>query len=118
ERPSWTVEQTIELARLLRAEGVDAMDCSSGGNVSGVRIPTGPGYQVAFAERVRREADIRTIAVGMITQPAQADQIIRSGQADMVALAREELRNPHWPLLAAATLKQEITWPAQYERAK
>ena len=118
ERPSWTVEQTVELARLLRAEGVDAMDCSSGGNVSGVRIPAGPGYQVAFAERVRREAAMRTIAVGMITQPAQADQIIRSGQADMVALAREELRNPHWPLLAAAALKQEITWPSQYERAK
>lgn len=118
ERPSWTVDQTVELARLLRAEGVDAVDCSSGGNVAGVRIPTGAGYQVSFAERVRREAELRTIAVGMITQPAQADQIIRSGQADMVALAREELRNPHWPLLAAAALKQEIAWPAQYERAK
>jgi 2,4-dienoyl-CoA reductase-like NADH-dependent reductase (Old Yellow Enzyme family) len=118
ETRSWTVDQTVELARLLRAEGVDALDCSSGGNVAGVHIPTGAGYQVSFAERVRREAGMPTIAVGMITQPAQADQIIRSGQADMVALAREELRNPHWPLLAAAALKQEITWPAQYERAR
>ena len=116
--PSWTVEQTVDLARLLREEGVDAADCSSGGNVPGARIPTGPGYQVAFAERVRREADIPTIAVGMITDPAQADQIVRTGQADLVALAREELRNPHWPLLAASALKQEITWPAQYERAR
>lgn len=116
--PSWTLEQTVELARLLREEGVDAVDCSSGGNVPGARIPTGPGYQVAFAERVRREAEIPTIAVGMITDPTQADQIIRSGQADIVALAREELRNPHWPLLAAAALKQEIAWPAQYLRAR
>ncbi|HKV86126.1 MAG TPA: NADH:flavin oxidoreductase/NADH oxidase [Ktedonobacterales bacterium] len=116
--PSWTVDQTVELARLLRGEGVDAMDCSSGGNVAGIHIPVGAGYQVSFAERVRREAGMPTIAVGMITQPAQADQIIRSGQADLVALAREELRNPHWPLLAAAALKQEITWPAQYERAR
>jgi 2,4-dienoyl-CoA reductase-like NADH-dependent reductase (Old Yellow Enzyme family) len=115
---SWTLRETVELARVLRDEGVDALDCSSGGNVAGVRIPDGPGYQVAFAARIRREAGIPTIAVGRITDPAQADQIIRSGQADMVALARAELRNPHWPLLAAAALKQEIAWPPQYERAR
>ncbi|HST89262.1 MAG TPA: NADH:flavin oxidoreductase/NADH oxidase, partial [Ktedonobacterales bacterium] len=115
---SWTLRETAELARVLRDEGVDALDCSSGGNAAGVRIPDGPGYQVAFAARIRREAGIPTIAVGRITDPAQADQIIRSGQADLVALARETLRNPHWPLLAAAALKQEIAWPPQYERAR
>lgn len=117
-RPSWTLQDTVELARLLKSEGADAIDCSSGGNIAHARIPAGPGYQVAFAEAVRREASIPTIAVGMITHAAQADQIIRSGQADLVALAREELRNPHWPLLAARILQQDITWPAQYERAR
>jgi 2,4-dienoyl-CoA reductase-like NADH-dependent reductase (Old Yellow Enzyme family) len=115
---SWTLRETVELARMLRDEGVDALDCSSGGNVAGARIPDGPGYQVAFAARIRREAGIPTVAVGRITDPAQADQIIRSGQADLVALAREALRNPHWPLLAAAALKQEAAWPPQYERAR
>ena len=115
---SWTLRETVELARMLRDEGVDAVDCSSGSNAAGVRIPDGPGYQVAFAARIRREAGIPTIAVGRITDPAQADQIIRAGQADLVALAREELRNPHWPLLAASALRQEIAWPPQYERAR
>ncbi len=114
----WNLAQTVELARVLRDEGVDAFDCSSGGNVPHARIPTGPGYQVAFAERVRREAEMATIAVGMITSPEQADQIIRLGQADLVALAREELRDPHWPLTAGRVLGQEAPWPPQYARAR
>lgn len=114
----WTVEESVELARTLQPMGVDLFDCSSGGNVARARIPVGPGYQVAFAERVRREAGVLTGAVGMITDPAQADQIIRTGQADVVILARQFLREPYWPLLAARALGHEIAWPLQYERAK
>ena len=116
-RPSWTLEQTIAFARRLKELGVDAIDCSSGGNEAHVRIPAGPGYQAPLAERVRREAGIPTVAIGLITEPAQADQIIRSGQADLVALARAALRNPHWPLHAAMTLRQPAPIPPQYERA-
>ncbi|HLK54879.1 MAG TPA: oxidoreductase, partial [Candidatus Angelobacter sp.] len=82
------------------------------------KIPLGPGYQVAFAEQVRRQAGLPTGAVGMITDPAQADQIVRTGQADLVVIARQFLREPYWPLLAAQALGQEIKWPVQYERAK
>ncbi|HEY2495950.1 MAG TPA: NADH:flavin oxidoreductase/NADH oxidase [Candidatus Angelobacter sp.] len=114
----WTVEESVELARTLKPLGVDLMDCSSGGNVARAKIPVGAGYQVEFAERIRREAGMLTGAVGMITDPAQADQIIRSGQADMVILARQFLRDPYWPLLAARALGQDIQWPLQYERAK
>jgi 2,4-dienoyl-CoA reductase-like NADH-dependent reductase (Old Yellow Enzyme family) len=114
----WTLEESAELARLLKPMGVDLFDCSSGGNLAGVRIPVGPGYQVAFAEQVRRVAGVMTGAVGMITDPAQADQIVRSGQADVVVLARQFLREPYWPLLAARALGHEIKWPVQYERAK
>jgi 2,4-dienoyl-CoA reductase-like NADH-dependent reductase (Old Yellow Enzyme family) len=114
----WTVEDSVELARLLHPLGVDLVDCSSGGNVSGVRIPVGPGYQAAFAERVRRGSCVPTGAVGMITDPAQADTIVRSGQADVVFLARQFLRDPYWPLLAARALGQDIQWPPQYDRAK
>ena len=114
----WTVEESVEFARRLKPLGVDLFDCSSGGNVPGVRIPVGPGYQVAFAEQVRRQAGAMTGAVGMITDPAQADQIVRSGQSDVVILARQFLREPYWPLLAASALGQEIKWPVQYERAK
>jgi 2,4-dienoyl-CoA reductase-like NADH-dependent reductase (Old Yellow Enzyme family) len=113
----WDVPQTVELARLLREDGVDLVDCSSGGNVSGARIPFGPGYQVRFAEQVRREAGIATAAVGLITEAAQADEIIRSGRADLVLLARELLRDPHWPLHAAQQLGHAEPWPAQYLRA-
>jgi 2,4-dienoyl-CoA reductase-like NADH-dependent reductase (Old Yellow Enzyme family) len=113
----WTVPDTIELVRRLRPAGVDLIDCSSGGNVSGVRYPIGPGYQVAFSERVRRETGSLTGAVGMITEPAQADQIIRSGQADVVLLARELLRNPRWPLQAGRALGSPAPWPSQYLRA-
>lgn len=114
----WTVDDSIALVRMLQSHGVDLIDCSSGGNVASARIPVGPGYQVEFAERVRREAGVRTGAVGMITEPAQADQIVRSGQADVVFLARQFLREPYWPLLAAHSLGHEIAWPAQYERAR
>jgi 2,4-dienoyl-CoA reductase-like NADH-dependent reductase (Old Yellow Enzyme family) len=112
-----TIEDTIEFSRLLKAEGVDLIDVSSGGNDPRQQIPIGPGYQVAFADRIRREVGIATGAVGMITGPAQADQILRSGQADVVLLARELLREPYWPLRAAAELKQPASWLKQYERA-
>ena len=114
----WTPDESVALARLLAGEGVDFIDCSSGGLVPGVRIPVGPGYQTHFAERVRREAGIATAAVGLITSSQQADTIVRSGQADMVFLARELLRDPHFALRAARELKQDVEWPAQYARAK
>jgi 2,4-dienoyl-CoA reductase-like NADH-dependent reductase (Old Yellow Enzyme family) len=113
----WDLPQSIELARLLKPLGVDLIDCSSGGNVAGVRIPIGPGYQTAFAEQIRREAGILTGAVGLITTPMQAEHIVFTGQADAVFLAREMLRDPYFPLRAARELGQEITWPAQYLRA-
>jgi 2,4-dienoyl-CoA reductase-like NADH-dependent reductase (Old Yellow Enzyme family) len=113
----WTVEQSVELARQVKPLGVDLIDVSSGGAVPGVAIPLGPGYQTGFAERIRREADILTGAVGLITAPAQAEHILRTGQADMVLLAREMLRDPYWPRRAARELGAEITPPAQYGRA-
>jgi 2,4-dienoyl-CoA reductase-like NADH-dependent reductase (Old Yellow Enzyme family) len=112
-----TLEDSVEFVRMLKAEGVDLIDVSSGGNDPRQQIPIGPGYQVAFAERIRREAGIATGAVGMISEPAQADQILRSGQADVVLLARELLREPYWPLRAAFELKHPASWPKQYERA-
>jgi 2,4-dienoyl-CoA reductase-like NADH-dependent reductase (Old Yellow Enzyme family) len=113
----WDVEQSVELARMLQPLGVDLFDCSSGGNVSNAKIPLGPGYQVPFAERIRRETGIPTAAVGMITDAGQADAIVRTGQADMVLLAREFLRDPYWPLHAAQALGQKTSWPSQYLRA-
>lgn len=114
----WTIDDSVALAQLLKPMGVDLVDCSSGGNVAGARIPLGAGYQVAFADQVRRQAQVLTGAVGMITDPAQADQIIRTGQADVVFLARQLLREPYWPLIAARALGQDVPWPVQYERAK
>lgn len=113
----WDIEQSIELARQLKALGVDLIDSSSGGNVASAQIPAGPGYQTGFAQRIRREAGIATAAVGLITGAAQADHIIRTGQADIVLLARELLRSPYWPLEAARELGHDTTWPAQYLRA-
>lgn len=113
----WDLEDSIALARRLAPLGVDLVDCSSGGLVPGARIPVGPGYQVAIAERIRREAGIATAAVGLITDASQADAIIRGGQADMVFLARQLLRDPYWPLHAAKSLGARVTWPAQYQRA-
>jgi 2,4-dienoyl-CoA reductase-like NADH-dependent reductase (Old Yellow Enzyme family) len=113
----WDLDQSVALARRLAAVGADLIDCSSGGNVAKATIPVGPGYQVGFAERIRRGANIATGAVGLITTPAQADTIVRTGQADCVLLARELLREPYWPLRAAAELRQVVPWPAQYARA-
>ena len=112
-----TPEDSTAFARLLKAEGVDLVDCSSGGNDPRQQIPVGAGYQVAFAEKIRHEAGVATGAVGMITAPEQADQIIRTGQADVVLLAREMLRDPYWPLHAAEALHKPGSWPVQYERA-
>jgi len=113
----WDLDQSVELARQVRPLGVDLIDCSSGGNVAQGKIPMGTGYQVPFAERIRREAQIPAGAVGLITAPAQADQIIRNGQADLVLLAREILRDPYWPLHAARELGHVVPWPVQYVRA-
>jgi 2,4-dienoyl-CoA reductase-like NADH-dependent reductase (Old Yellow Enzyme family) len=113
----WDIEQSVELGRRVRERGVDLIDCSSGGTVPYAEIPLGPGYQVPFAERIRRDADIPTGAVGLITTPRQADDIVRSGRADCVLLARELLRDPYWPFHAAAALGHSISWPAQYLRA-
>lgn len=113
----WDLEQSVKLAGELKSMGVDLIDCSSGGNVPHAKIPAGPGYQVPFAERIRREADILTGAVGMITSPVQAEHIIRTGQADAVIMAREFLRDPYWPSRAARELEHSIAWPVQYLRA-
>jgi 2,4-dienoyl-CoA reductase-like NADH-dependent reductase (Old Yellow Enzyme family) len=113
----WDPEQSLDLVRQLLPLGVDLIDCSSGGSVSSARMPLGAGYQTRFAEQIRRETGIKTGAVGLITAPAQADHIIRSGQADLVLLARELLRDPYWPLRAARELGHLSPWPAQYVRA-
>jgi 2,4-dienoyl-CoA reductase-like NADH-dependent reductase (Old Yellow Enzyme family) len=113
----WDIDQSVALSRRLRDHGADLIDCSSGGNVAGVAIPLEAGYQVPFAERIRREAGVPTGAVGLITTPAQADEIIASGRADCVLLARELLRDPYWPLRAARELGKTVSWPKQYLRA-
>ncbi|MGD1031972.1 MAG: NADH:flavin oxidoreductase/NADH oxidase [Opitutaceae bacterium] len=115
----WDIEQSVELAIRLKAEGVDLIDCSSGGNVPGVKIPLVPGYQVPLAERIRRDAGIATAAVGLITEPAQAEEIVRSGRSDLVFLGREMLRNPRWPYHAARVLdrRANLPPPVQYARA-
>jgi 2,4-dienoyl-CoA reductase-like NADH-dependent reductase (Old Yellow Enzyme family) len=113
----WNVDETIELCRTLRGLGVDLVDVSSAGLVPTAKIPAGPGFQTEFAARVRKEAGIATAAVGLITSPAQADHIIRTGQSDMVLLGREILRNPYWPMGAAQALGHAASWPSQYLRA-
>jgi 2,4-dienoyl-CoA reductase-like NADH-dependent reductase (Old Yellow Enzyme family) len=114
----WTPDESVQLATWLRDRGVDLIDCSTGGNVPHAKIPVGPGYQVEFAERIRREVGIPTGAVGLITTPAEAEAIVASEQADLVLLAREELRDPYFPLHAAHELGADVAWPVQYERAK
>ncbi len=113
----WTIDDSVELARHLKKSGVDLVDCSSGGNSASAKIPFGPGFQTPFAERIRREAQVMTGAVGLITSPVQAGHIIRTGQADIAILAREFLRDPYFPLRAARELGQPVPWPAQYLRA-
>ena len=114
----WDLAQSVELSRRLKAIGVDMIDCSSGGMVANAAIPAGPGFQTPFAERIRHEAGIATGAVGLITAAEQAEHILRTGQADAVFLARELLRDPYWPLHAAAALHTDVEWPLQYQRAK
>ena len=116
DQTGWTLHETMALVKALRPLGVDLVDVSSGGNVR-ANIPVGSGYQTHFAEQIRRETGVATGAVGLITSAAQADHIIRSEQADLVLLARELLRDPYWPLRAAEVLRQEISWPVQYQRA-
>jgi len=113
----WSIEDTIELAQRLKRAGVDLIDCSSGGNVFNAQVPARPGYQVPFAEAVRHEASIATASVGLITEPAQANDIVAQGKADVVLLARELLRNPYWPMHAAHALGVKLEPPAQYARA-
>ena len=113
----WDLPQSIRLAGLLREHGVDLVDVSSGGNVATAQFSVGPGYQTAFSEAIRAQAGIPTGAVGMITDPAQAAHILRSGQADLIFIAREFLRDPYWPLHAAAALGETAAWPVQYLRA-
>ena len=118
EPEGWTVEQSVELAKMLKGMGVDLIDCSSGGLAPDAKVPAAPGYQIPFAERIRREAGIATGAVGYITTATQAEQAIRDGQADLVFMAREFLRDSYFPLHAAAELHYDIKWPQQYARAK
>ncbi|AXS78882.1 NADH:flavin oxidoreductase/NADH oxidase [Dechloromonas sp. HYN0024] len=113
----WTADETVELCRGLKALGVDLADISTAGLVPTAKIPAGPGFQTGFAARVRHEAGLPAAAVGLITSPAQADHIVRTGQADMVLVGREILRNPYWPLQAAQALGQVGIWPNQYLRA-
>jgi 2,4-dienoyl-CoA reductase-like NADH-dependent reductase (Old Yellow Enzyme family) len=113
----FTPDDAVHLAALLREHGVDLVDCSSGGLVPNAKIPVGPGFQAPFAARIRREAGIATAAVGMITDPHQANKIVEDGEADLVFLAREMLRDPYWPLHAAIALDEEASWPPQYLRA-
>jgi 2,4-dienoyl-CoA reductase-like NADH-dependent reductase (Old Yellow Enzyme family) len=114
----WDIAQTVRFAKELGEAGIDLIDCSSGGAVPHAKIPVAPGYQVPFAEEVRRKTGLKTGAVGLITDPEQADGIIHTGKADAVFVARELLRHPYWPLQAARVLGVDVTWPKQYERAK
>jgi 2,4-dienoyl-CoA reductase-like NADH-dependent reductase (Old Yellow Enzyme family) len=114
----WDIAESVEISQMLREVGVDLIDVSSGGNVANATIPLGPGYQVHFAEEIREKAHIRTGSVGLITDPAQAEQILNNGSSDVVLMARAFLRNPRWALGAAETLGEVIPWPVQFDRAR
>ena len=117
-RGGWDLEQSVVLSKALKDRGVDVIDCSSGGMTPDAVIPAGPGFQTPFASAIRQEVGIPTVAVGLITEAMQAEHILVTEQADAVALARELLRNPYWPLHAARELGVDIAWPVQYDRAK
>jgi len=114
----WDLRQSVQFSRWLKEKGVDLVDCSSGGLVPGARIPVEPGYQVPFAAAIRKEAGVATGAVGLITEPEQAEEIVATAQADAVFLARAMLRDPYWTLHAARRLSVDVPWPVQYGRAK
>jgi 2,4-dienoyl-CoA reductase-like NADH-dependent reductase (Old Yellow Enzyme family) len=113
----WSLDESIELAYLLKEAGADLVDCSSGGNIYNARIPAAPGYQVLFADTLRKTG-IKTGAVGLITSAHQAEEILREGKADLVLMGRELLRNPYFSLQAAKELGEVIQWPVQYLRSK
>lgn len=114
----WTIDDSVELAKKLKTLGVDLIDVSSGGTSSGAPVPVGPGYQVPFADAIKKKAGIATCAVGLITEPEQAEAIVNEERADAVMMAREFLRNPRWPLHAAKVLGAEVNWPVQLLRGK
>lgn len=114
----WDLQQSVQFSRWMKERGVDLVDCSSGGLVPGARIPVEPNYQVPFSEAIRKEAGVATGAVGLITEPEQAEEIVASGKADAVFLARAMLRDPYWTLHAAKRLGVDVPWPVQYGRAK
>lgn len=114
----WDIDQSVQLSSILKLNGVDLVDCSSGGLIPGVKIPAGPGYQVPFAQRIKKEAKILTGAVGLITEAQQAEDILLKEQADLIIMARASLRDPYFALHAAHALKNDIHWPVQYGRAK
>jgi 2,4-dienoyl-CoA reductase-like NADH-dependent reductase (Old Yellow Enzyme family) len=114
----WDVNEAVQLAAILKKNGVDLIDCSSGGLVPYQKIPLGPGYQAPLAERIRKEAGILASAVGLITEPLQAEEILQKGQADLILIGRESLRNPYFPLNAARLLGDDTEWPVQYHKAK
>ena len=114
----WTIEESVALSKILKLIGVDLVDCSTGGNISHVKIPIAPGYQVPFSKKIKGEAAILTAAVGLITDANQAEDILLNNEADLVLIARESLRDPYFPLNAATALNEKMAWPVQYERAK
>jgi 2,4-dienoyl-CoA reductase-like NADH-dependent reductase (Old Yellow Enzyme family) len=114
----WTPDDSVALSKILQNEAVDFIDCSSGGNSTEQKIPVGPLYQVPFAERIKKECGILTGAVGLITTVAEAETILQNGQADLVIMARQLLRDPYFAFHAAEELGDEIAWPVQYQRAK
>ncbi|MCW3119333.1 MAG: NADH:flavin oxidoreductase/NADH oxidase [Chitinophagaceae bacterium] len=114
----WNIDESVRLSVILKSKGVDLVDCSSGGAVSGIKIVLTAGYQVPFAERIKKETGMLTGAVGLITEARQAEEIIAGGRADLIFIARQSLRDPYFPLHAAKELGAVIQWPSQYERAK
>ncbi|MGI4750814.1 MAG: NADPH dehydrogenase NamA [Janthinobacterium lividum] len=114
----WTAEESVKLSAILKEKGVDLIDCSTAGLVSWQKIPAGPGFQVPFAEQIKKETGILTGAVGLLTEAKQMEEILASGKADLILIARESLRDPYFPLHAAQELGVDLSWPVQYDRAK